>query len=146
MIVMNNDIAALHRGALQRQARQRVDLLDELRAVHNASSRGMNQREIADVLVTSQAKVHRMLKAIERRPEVLSAEEPEEIILRAFAYDTPRAELLQKLKSLTYTDGEDAPYPHEGRLPGTWDQVVGAFAQDLLNESEFNEVRAAVGR
>ncbi|MFJ4027894.1 hypothetical protein ACIPWF_11100 [Paenarthrobacter sp. NPDC089989] len=87
-----------------------------------------------------------MLKAIERRPEVLSADEPEELILRAFAYDTPRAELLQKLKSLTYTDGEDAPYPHEGRLPGTWDQVVGAFAQDLLNESEFNEVRAAVGR
>ncbi|WP_144661402.1 hypothetical protein [Paenarthrobacter nicotinovorans] len=146
MIVMDNDLAALHRGALQRQARQRVDLLDELRAVHNASSRGMNQREIAEVLVTSQAKVHRMLKAIERRPDVLSAGAPEEIILRAFAYDTPRLELLERLKSLSYTDGEDAPYPHEGRIPGTWDQVVGAFAQDLLTEREFNEVRAAVGR
>ncbi|UXM92249.1 hypothetical protein [Paenarthrobacter sp. JL.01a] len=146
MIVMDSGLAALHRGALQRQARQRVDLLDELRAVHNASSRGMNQREIADVLVTSQAKVHRMLKAIERRPEVLSGGAPEEIILRAFAYDTPRPELLERLKSMSYTDGEDAPYPHEGRIPGTWDQVVGAFAQDLLTEREFNEVRAAVGR
>ncbi|MDI2036655.1 hypothetical protein [Paenarthrobacter nitroguajacolicus] len=146
MIVMDNDLAALHRGARQRQARQRVDLLDELRAVHNASSRGMNQREIADVLVTSQAKVHRMLKAIERRPDVLSAGAPEEIILRAFVCDTPRVELLERLKSLSYTDGEDAPYPHEGCIPGTWDQVVGAFAQDLLTEREFNEVRAAVGR
>ncbi|WP_284976798.1 hypothetical protein [Arthrobacter sp. efr-133-TYG-104] len=146
MIVMDNDIAALHRGALQRQARQRVDLLDELRAVHNASARGMNQRDIADVLVTSQAKVHRMLKAIERRPDVLSANQPEELILRAFAYDTPREVLLEKLKSMDYTDGEDAPYPHEGRIPGTWDQVVGAFAQELMDESEFNEVRAAVGR
>jgi len=146
MIVMDSDLAALHRGALQRQARQRVDLLDELRAVHNASARGMNQRQIADILVTSQAKVHRMLKAIERRPGILSAEEPEELILRAFAYDTPRRELLEKLKSISYTDGEDAPYPHEGRISGTWDQVVAAFGQELLDEAEINEVRMAVGR
>ncbi|QOT18313.1 MULTISPECIES: hypothetical protein [Paenarthrobacter] len=146
MIVMDNHIAALHRGALQRQARQRVDLLDELRAVQNASSRGMNQRDIAEVLVTSQAKVHRMLKAIERRPDILSSDQPEELILRAFAYDTPRRELIEKLKSISYTDGEEAPYPDEGRIPGTWDQVVGAYAQELLTESEFNEVRAAVGR
>ncbi|MCZ9884728.1 hypothetical protein [Arthrobacter sp. B2a2-09] len=147
MIVMNNsDLAALHRGALQRQARQRVDLLDELRAVHNASSRGRNQRQIAEILVTSQAKVHRMLKAIERRPSVLASQEPEEIILRAFAYDTSRPELLATLKSMTFTDGEDAPYPEEGRIPGTWDQVVSAFAQGLLDEAEFNEVRAAIGR
>lgn len=147
MIVMDGkETAALHRGALQRHARQRVDLLDELRAVHNASSRGMNQRQIADILMTSQAKVHRMLKAIERRRSVLDVQEPEEIILRAFAYDTPRRELVDKLKAFTYTDGEDAPYPHEGRIPGTWDQVVSAFAQDLLEESEFTEVRLAVGR
>ncbi|XAZ31927.1 hypothetical protein AAHB34_03085 [Paenarthrobacter ureafaciens] len=106
----------------------------------------MNQRDIAEVLVTSQAKVHRMLKAIERRPDILSSDQPEELILRAFAYDTPRRDLIEKLKSISYTDGEEAPYPDEGRIPGTWDQVVGAHAQELLTESEFNEVRAAVGR
>jgi len=145
MITMDSSLEALHRQALQRQARQRVDLLDELRAVQNAANRDFTQREIADILATSQAKVYRMLKAIERRNGDLALD-PEEVILRAFAYDTPRKKLVADLKSLSYTFGEEAPYPHEGRLPGTWDQVVAGFAQGLLDEAEFNEVSAAIGR
>jgi hypothetical protein len=122
-----------------------VDLLDELRAVQNASRRGLTQRETADILATSQTKVYRLLKAIERRETDL-APDPEEIILRAFAYDMPRQELIADLKAFRYTFGQDAPYPHEGRLPGTWDQVVTALAQGFLDEAEFNEVRAAIGR
>jgi hypothetical protein len=145
MITMDNNLAAMHHQALQRQARHRVDLLDELRAVQNVAKRNFNQRDIAEILVTSQAKVHRMLKAIERRNGNLDLD-PEEVILRAFAYDTPREKLVADLKAFTFTFGEQAPYPHEGRLPGTWDQVVTAVAQGFLNETEFNEVRAAVGR
>ncbi|MFK4299525.1 hypothetical protein ABH924_004708 [Arthrobacter sp. GAS37] len=145
MITMDSSLAAMHHQALQRQARQRVDLLDELRAVQNVAKRNFNQRDIAEILVTSQAKVHRMLKAIERRNGNLDLD-PEEIILRAFAYDTPREKLVADLKGVTYTFGEEARYPHEGRLPGTWDQVVTAVARGFLTETEFNEVRAAVGR
>ena len=145
MITMDSNLAALHRQALQRQARQRVDLLDELRAVQNAAHRDLTQREIAEILATSQAKVYRMLKAIQRRNDNLELD-PEEIILRAFAYDTPREKLVSDLKAFSYTFGEDAPYPHEGRLPGTWDQVVAGLAKDLLTDAEFNEVRAAIGR
>lgn len=145
MITMDSSLAAMRHQALQRQARQRVDLLDELRAVQNATNRHLTQRETADILATSQAKVHRMLKAIERRNGNLDLD-PEEIILRAFAYDTSREKLLTDLKLFPYTFGENAPYPHEGRLPGTWDQVVTAFAQGLLDEAEFNVVRAAIGR
>ncbi|MCF3138209.1 MULTISPECIES: hypothetical protein [Micrococcaceae] len=145
MITMDSNLAAMHHEALQRQARQRVDLLDELRAVRNVANRNFNQRDIAEILVTSQAKVHRLLKAIERRGGDLSPD-PEEVILRAFAYDTSRDKLVADLKAFAYSFGEDAPYPNEGRVPGTWDQVVVAVAQGLLSETEFQEVRAAIGR
>ncbi|MEV4991619.1 hypothetical protein [Pseudarthrobacter sp. LMD1-1-1.1] len=145
MITMDSSLAAMHHQALQRQARQRVDLLDELRAVQNVARRGFNQRDIAEILVTSQPKVHRMLKAIERRNGNLDLD-PEEVILRAFAYDTSREKLVADLKAFTYSFGEDAPYPHEGRVPGTWDQVVAAVAQGFLTEAEFNMVRAGIGR
>ncbi|WP_035770232.1 hypothetical protein [Arthrobacter castelli] len=145
MITMDHELGTIHRGALQRQARQRVDRIDDLRAAKNASDRGLNQRDIAELLATSQAKVHRMLKTIERRSGNLE-QDPEELILRVFAYDTDRRELVEILKAFPYTFGESAPYPHEGRTPGTWDQVVAAYAQDLLTKDEFNKVRAAIGR
>lgn len=145
MITMDPEFETIHHGALQRQARQRVDRVDDLRAAKNAADRELSQRDIADLLLTSQAKVHRMLKTIERRGGNLEPE-PEEIILRAFAYGTNRGQLLETLKSFTYTFGQSAPYPHEGRLPGTWDQVVAAYTQELLTGEEFDEVRAAVGR
>lgn len=145
MLTMDPDLQALHQQALQRHARQRVDHLDELRAVKNAADRRLTQRQIADLLETSQAKVHRMLKALERR-DGSSTHGPAEIILRAFAYDTDRAALIETLKAFPYTFGEDAPYPHEGRVPGTWDQVLTSFAQDLLSKEEFDELRTALGR
>jgi hypothetical protein len=145
MIVMDNNLKAIHKEALQRQARQRVDLIDEMRAAKNAADRKLPQRDIADLLATSQAKVHRLLKAVERRGGRVD-KDPEEMILRAFAYDSSRKKLVDELKVLSYTFGESAPYPHDGRTPGTWDQVVTACAQGLLTEQEFAEIRAAVGR
>lgn len=145
MLVMDSNLQALHHQALQRQARKLVDDLDELKAAQNAARRGLSQRDIADLLETSQAKVHRLLKAVERRGGKLEAG-PEEIALRAFAYDTSRSALVQTLKEFPYTDAQDAPYPHEGRIPGTWDQVVTALARGLLSDEEFEEIKGAVGR
>src|SRR5438128_2395606 len=53
MIVMDNNLKAIHKEALQRQARQRVDLIDEMRAAKNAADRKLPQRDIADLLATS---------------------------------------------------------------------------------------------
>ncbi|MGG5753650.1 hypothetical protein ACQ3I4_13650 [Zafaria sp. Z1313] len=145
MIVMDGGLRALHHEALQRQARQRLDILDETRAALQAKQSGLNQRQIADLLVTSQPKVHRLLKAIDRRGGELN-EDPEELILRAFVYDTPRDELVERLVEFQYSFGEDAPDPHEGRIPGTWDQVVSAAAQGLLNEDEFAAIRSRFER
>lgn len=145
MITMDQDLQSIHRQALQRQARQRVDRLDELRAAKNAADRNLTQREIADLLATSQTQVHRLLQALERRGGTIE-QDPEEIILRTFAYDSSRDEMVKALKVFPYTFGEEAPYPQEGRLPGTWDQVVTAYAQGMLGEDEFDEVSAAVGR
>lgn len=145
MLVMDPNLQALHHQALQRQARKLVDDFDELKAAQNAARRGLSQRDIADLLETSQAKVHRLLKAVERRGGNLEAG-PEEIALRAFAYDTSRSDLVQTLKKFPYTDAQDAPYPHEGRIPGTWDQVVTAWAKGLLSDEEFEEIKGAIDR
>ncbi len=145
MITADSSLDSIRKEALQRQARQRVDVLDEMRAVKNAVDRGLSQRPIADLLMTSQARVSRLLKAIERRGGDLG-QEPEEIILRATAYDTDRKQLVHALQVFPYTFGEDAPYLHEGRIPGTWDQVVACRAQKMLSVEEFDQVRRAIGR
>ncbi|MBP2216040.1 hypothetical protein [Arthrobacter sp. CAN_C5] len=142
---MNAELRSLHRGALQRRARQRVDLFDDMRAVKIARGHGLAQREIADLLVTSQDIVHRLLKAVERRGGDLTPD-PAELIMRAFAYDSPRGALLNQLKAYPYDFGKNAPSPYEGRLPGTWDQIVVAFAQEMLSREEFDELKNAVGR
>ncbi|WP_022869698.1 hypothetical protein [Yaniella halotolerans] len=144
MSTLSPEMQELQHEALQRQARQRLDEVADMRAAVRAKCRGLSQRAVAEVLVTSQARVHRLLKAAERRKDV-NERLPEELILEAFVYDTSRPALVAELKRYPYTFGEDAPYPHEGRTSGTWDQVVSAFMQDLLTEEEFSEVRGAIG-
>ncbi|WP_369046762.1 hypothetical protein [Sinomonas sp. P10A9] len=145
MITMDRALDQLHHAALQRQARSRVDAIDELRAAKQVADRGLPQRDIAELLATSQARVHRMLKALERSNHNVPVT-PEEIILRACAYDTSRDGLVQELTRFDYTFGEEAPYPLEGRISGTWDEVVKALASGMISQKEFDQVRAAIGR
>lgn len=135
----------IRHDALQRKARQRLDRIRELRAAGEAEALGMTQREIAAALGTNQTKVQRMLNAVALRGGSIPVE-PEEIILEAFEQGTPRAELIAKLKDYPFTFGESAPYPMEGRIPGTWDQVRGAAISGYLSESELDEIRAHIGR
>lgn len=143
MSTLSPDMRQLHHEAMQRQARKRLDELEDMRAAVRAESRGLTQREIADVLVTSQPRVHRLLRAAARR-EDLTKKMPEELILQALVHETSRSELLDELKRFPYSFADDAPYPHEGRIPGTWDQVVAAYIQELLSENEFLEVTEAI--
>jgi hypothetical protein len=141
---MDAQLGAIHHDALQRAARRRIDVVDDMRAAKQAEERGLNQREIADILVTSQARVSRLLKSVADRPQ-LSDQDPEELILRAFAYDQDRRTLLEKLKKYSYSDGRVGPN-QDGYIRGSWDQVVLGFAKDLLSQEEFEEIRTAVGR
>ncbi|MDN6679747.1 MAG: hypothetical protein L0L17_08660 [Yaniella sp.] len=145
MSTRSPEMQELQHEALQRQSHKRLDEVADMRAAVRAKSRGLSQRDIAEVLVPSQARVHRLLRAADRRIDV-GERLPEELILEAFVNDIPRSALVAELKRYSYTFGENAPYPHEGRISGTWDQVVSAFMQDLLTEDEFSEIREAIGR
>lgn len=135
-------VQAERRQALKRLAQRSVSDLDERRAAKRLLDLGCSQREIAEVLMTSQAKVHRMLKIIERKGGVITVE-PEEVILRAIAGEISRREMIDELKDFEYSLGTDAPYPHEDHVDGTWDQVLSAYARGLISKEEFDEVKTA---
>jgi hypothetical protein len=130
------------REALIRQARERLDRFEEMRDAERLQQSGLAQREIAEILRTTQPRVGRLL----RGARVLSsaAHAPEEIILRATVDQTSREELIETLCALSYTFTEFAPYPDDGSLPGTWTQVSTAHSLGLLNDEEYQSVRSAV--
>jgi transcriptional regulator with XRE-family HTH domain len=98
---------------------------------------GKSQREIADILNTTQPRVGRILRGARALRE---AETPEEIILRAAVDDTPRDVLVTQLSSYPYTFTEFAPFPHDGSVPGTWTQVSAAHLLELLSDEEYESV------
>jgi hypothetical protein len=82
-----------------------------------------------------------------RSPQVLGGDvalSPEEVILRAFVDGTPREQLIDRLAAFPYTFGEYAPYPHEGKFPGTWDQVQQACVAGFLTMEEYLRVHDTV--
>jgi transcriptional regulator with XRE-family HTH domain len=110
-------------------------------AVDQLKQSGKTQREIADILGTTQPRVGRLLRGA-RALGVTPT--PEELILRATVEHTPREELVEKLRALDYTSTEFAPYPHEGSVPGTWTQVSAAHLLGLLSDEEYENVSSAV--
>jgi hypothetical protein len=102
----------------------------------------MSQREIADVLGTTQPRVHRMLKATEGTdPDQISAEE---LFLRAFIDRTDCEILVEALSLRSYTFTEFAPEPSDGSVPGTWNEVRSAVINGLVNREEYEQVVASV--
>jgi len=124
-----------------RQAGQRLALIEEMRAANGLKQAGKTQRDIADILHTTQPRVHRMLRGARALGD---AETPEEIILRATIEHTARDVLVKQLTAFEYTFTEFAPPPHEGSVPGTWTQVSAAHLLGLLNDEEYENVCAAV--
>lgn len=136
------EVEDISKRALQRHARERLDRINEIRDAARLSKSGLGQRDIAEVLRTTQPRVHRMLKAAQSLP--LEEETPEELILRAAIEPTDRARLVKRLSSMTYTFKRYAPTPFDGAVSGTWDQVKAAVVAGLLTPSEYEEVRGAV--
>ena len=125
-----------------RQARERLDAIDEMRDAKRLSLAGKSQREIAEVLNTTQPRVHRIL----RGSWALGDEQtPDEVILRATLNETPREQLVKDLSTMHYTFTKYAPSPHEGSIPGTWTQVGAAHLVGLLSDEEYEEICAFVG-
>ena len=138
---MTTTVEEIAHKARLRQVRERLDLLDEMRDAQRLALAGKSQREIADILNTTQPRVGRILRGARALPE---AETPEEIILRATVDDTPRDVLVTQLSSYPYTFTEFAPFPHDGSVPGTWTQVSAAHLLELLSDEEYESVCAAV--
>lgn len=128
--------------ALIRQVRERLDAIEEMRDAKRLHLAGKSQREIAEVLSTTQPRVHRIL----RGSKALSDQEtPEEVILRATLNRTPRERLVKDLSTMDYTFTTYAPSPHEGSIPGTWTQVGTAHVLGLLTDEEYEEICDFVG-
>lgn len=132
----------ISRRALLRQARERLDRISEVRDAAHLSETGLGQREIAQVLHTTQPRVHRMLKAATWLNR--DKESPEEVILRATVDQTDRSDLVKRLSTMTYTFKKHAPAPFEGAVSGSWDQVTAAVVADLLSRTEYEQIRDAV--
>lgn len=139
---MSVAIEEIAHKAQVRQARERLNAIEEMRDARRLRLAGKSQREIAEVLNTTQPRVHRIL----RGAAVLGdAETPEEIILRATLNGTPRDVLVKELSALRYTFTKYAPPRHEGSVPGTWTQVGAAHVLGWLSDEEYEDVCAAVG-
>lgn len=133
-------VEVLAHEAQVRRAHERLLRIEDMRAASHLKRSGMSQREIADVLSTTQPQVGRLLRGASALGDAPS---PEEIILRATVHGTPRAKLLKQLRGLNYTFTQFAPYPHEG-VPGTWTQVSTAHQLGLLSDEEYESVSSAV--
>lgn len=130
-----------HKAQL-RQVRERLDAIEEMRDAKRLSQAGKSQREIAEILSTTQPRVHRILRGSRALGEHAT---PEEVILRATLDGTPREKLVKALSTMDYTFTRYAPSPHEGSIPGTWAQVGAAHVLGLLNDEEYEEICAFVG-
>jgi len=140
-VEVEQTVEAVAHEAQVRRALERLLRIDDMRAASQLKRSGMNQREIADVLSTTQPRVGRLL----RGASVLGdAPSPEEVILRAAVDGTPRGKLVKQLRGLDYTFTQFAPYPHEGSVPGTWTQVSTAHQLGLLSDEEYESVSSAV--
>ncbi|BBY29946.1 hypothetical protein GCM10023114_15640 [Mycolicibacterium sediminis] len=134
-------VEAIAHGAQVRRALERLLRIDDMRAASQLKRSGMNQREIADVLSTTQPRVGRLLRGASALGDAPS---PEEVILRATVDGTPRGKLVEQLRGFDYTFTQFAPYPHEGSIPGTWTQVSTAHQLGLLSDEEYESVSSAV--
>lgn len=124
--------------------RQRVDRLDELRAVR-VLSKTMSQTELAKVLAISQPSVNKALKAAAKVPDVrenFSGATPYEIAQRYAAGQIDRDQLVDELGRWQYartpaTDGVDwlADEPE-----GTFEEVGRALDEGLIDEDTYTAI------
>lgn len=114
--------------AIIRRAQERLLLLGEMRDAHRLKQSGKSQRQIAEILRTTQPRVGRLLRGAD---ELGKAPTPEEVILRATVDRTSRSALVKRLCALDYASD-------------SWNQVHAAHLRGLLTDEEHEKVRARV--
>ncbi|GAA2410898.1 helix-turn-helix domain-containing protein [Mycolicibacterium llatzerense] len=134
---MTHSVEQIAYKAHIRQIRERLNAIEEMRDAKRLSLAGKSPREIAEILNTTQPRVHRMLRGSGPLDE---SQTPEELILRAALNGTPREKLIRDLGTMDYTFSKCAPPPHEGSIPGTWTQVGAAHVRGLLTDEEYEEI------
>lgn len=127
--------------ALIRQARDRLNAIEEMRDAKQLSLAGKSQREIAEVLRTTQSRVHRILRGAKALGKSAT---PEELILRATVDRTARERLVKDLSTMHYTFATYAPSMHDGSIPGSWTQVGAAHVLGLLSDEEYEAICVAI--
>lgn len=139
-----DDIEVVRREALVRRAQERLARIDDAKAARRLANAGRSQREVAEILHTTQPRVHRLLRAAQARGADPDEPTPEELILRATVEGWERPTLVAALSALTYAPRGRAPEPFEGATPSGWDQVRDALNDGLLSPGEYGQVLAAV--
>ncbi|MEX3646595.1 MULTISPECIES: hypothetical protein [Mycolicibacterium] len=127
--------------ALIRRAHERLNQIEEMHDAVQLHNLGKSQRDIADLLLTTQPRVGRLVRGARALGDTPT---PEELILRATVEATPRDDLIKELSAYEYTFTEYAAYPHDGSTPGTWTQVSAAHQLGLLSDPEYENVRSVV--
>jgi len=128
------------------KARQRleVDTLDYKRIL-KAAFGGLTQREMAEVLGMSQPAVAKALQRAQAVPEVVggfNAASPYEVCQRYAAGFIDRAEVVSQLATWPYkpTPWANEYGEYEESMDGTWQEVVEAADNGLIDDAIYDEV------
>lgn len=124
-------------------ARERVDWIDEDRAIADYIRQELPDWEIAAQLGISLTRVRRTSADLSRLGGVVP-ENPEEIVARCVGDHGDRDAMLERLRTWPYTFATQAPRPAEGGTTGTWDDIEDALFNGWLMRVEFDVIRAAV--
>lgn len=128
------------------KARQRVevDALDYKRTL-KAAAGGMTQREMAALLGMSQPAVAKALQRAQAVPAVVgefNAASPYEMCQRYAAGFIDRAEVVRQLVAWPYkpTPWANEYGEYEESMDGTWQEVVEAADNGLIDDAIYDEV------
>ena len=121
-------------------AKRNLVEIERIRVVAAASQSGMRQREIADLLDTSQPDIHRVLRRVNSGSGIPGVS-PNEIVMRATVGEISRQEMLDTLRNMDYSVGQSDPTGGDGYLAGSWDQVKRLVGKHFVTESEYESLR-----
>lgn len=116
--------------------------LDVTRAALQAADDGVTQREIGRLLDASQTEVHRLLRRARTAGRDWGREGIRELVLRYRAGLISRGTLIGRLSELA--DGRSGGPAGDGYVPGAWDEVRDAYMDGLLDDAEYDELRASL--
>ncbi|WP_457180963.1 winged helix-turn-helix domain-containing protein [Mycobacteroides abscessus] len=124
-------------------ARQRVGERELARKIYRASTyNGLSQRQISDLIRSSQATVQRLLRRAADDPSRLEVT-PAEIIDRRTAGMITTTEMMDRLENWKYTFGSVVhigDVATDAYMTGDWDDIEMAFYRGQLTDEEFHKL------